>query len=431
MSIPATLDTALYRRLVLELLNDLVASGGGGSVSSTNVAVAADGVTRSALNLDAGGRLIVDIGSSIQLDNITVNTDQIEGKLDTSNALLTTIQADLASPLPLPTGAATSANQTTANNSLSSINGKLPALNGDGGVPSHITNFPATQPVSLASVPSHPVTNAGTFAVQNTAATPAGTNFIGSVNPDSTGSGSVTTSVPFVVTTTNFGTLAFQSDAAATGTVTIEASVDGTNYTATTYTALTSGNTSSSFNAATATIGQVDVSGFKNIRFRSNTIVGTVGITYNLSKNISNVMLDNPLPAGSNVIGAVTANAGTNLNTSALALESGGNLATIASNTGKVVIPSAFVTGQAKIATTGTAVQLGSNTLTQGVLISSLSTNAANITIGTSSGLTNTVDGTGNGSILTAGSTKSIAATNTNLVWINGTAGDIISFIGS
>jgi hypothetical protein len=294
----------------------------------------------------------------------------------------------------------------------------------------------------IAGGGSSVVTNAGTFAVQNTAATPAGTNFIGSVNPDSTGSGSVTTSVPFVVTVTNSGTLAFQSDAAATGTVTIEASVDGTAYTATTYTALTSGNTSSSFNAATATIGQIDTSGFKNIRFRSNTIVGTVGITYNLSKNVSNVMLDNPLPAGTNAIGSITntaftANAGTNLNTSALALESGGNLATVATKmsdgtqTAKIVIPSAFVTGQAKIATTGTAVQLAANTLTQGVLISSLSTNAASITIGTSSSVTNTVDGTGNGSILTAGSTKSIAATNTNLVWINGTAGDIISFIGS
>lgn len=39
-----------------------------------------------------------------------------------------------------------------------------------------------TQPVSLASVPSHAVTNAGTFAVQNTAATPAGTNNIGDVD---------------------------------------------------------------------------------------------------------------------------------------------------------------------------------------------------------------------------------------------------------
>lgn len=36
------------------------------------------------------------------------------------------------------------------------------------------------------------------------------------------------------------------------------------------------------------------------------------------------------LPAGSNTIGAVTANAGTNLNTSALALENGGNLETLA-----------------------------------------------------------------------------------------------------
>jgi hypothetical protein len=38
-----------------------------------------------------------------------------------------------------------------------------------------------TQPVSIATLPSGAVTNAGTFAVQNTAATPAGTNVIGSV----------------------------------------------------------------------------------------------------------------------------------------------------------------------------------------------------------------------------------------------------------
>lgn len=37
-------------------------------------------------------------------------------------------------------------------------------------------------PVSVASIPTHAVTNAGTFAVQNTAATPAGTNNIGDVD---------------------------------------------------------------------------------------------------------------------------------------------------------------------------------------------------------------------------------------------------------
>ena len=401
MDIPATLDTAKFRQLVLQGIESL--SGGGGA-SSTNTAVGPDGVTRVPLQVNSDGELKVNVEASIDAD-LTI----IENKLDTIIGIETPQAADV------------SAIKTTLNNSI--------AVTG--------TFYQATQPVSLASVPSHAVTNAGIFAVQNTAATPAGTNFIGSVNPDSTGSGSVTTSVPFVVTVTNSGTLAFQSDAAATGNVTIEASVDGTNYTATTYAALTTGNTSSSFNAATATIGQIDTSGFKNIRFRSNTIVGTVGITYNLSKNVSNVMLDNPLPAGSNVIGQVTANAGTNLNTSALALESGGNLATVATKmsdgtqTASIIIPASFKTGQARIAVTGTAVQLASNTLTQGVLISALSTNTASITIGTSSGVTNTVDGTGNGSILTAGSTKSIAATNTNLVWINGTAGDIISFIGS
>ena len=554
-----TVDTLTFQEFVgttadeqrWQICNAVLEGGSSGNVSNSNVAVASDGLTRSPLNLDANGRLIVDIGSSIQLDNITVDLGQVESLQAISNALLTTIQSDLAGTLnssitnsvSLASGSSVSLtggsvsvsnfpatqpvsgtvtagrnwNLATSSDSLTAAVSSLPAVSLAGGqtitaslangstLSSSISNFPAiqnvslvgdslasipasltaavslaggqsvgvsslpavsvsnfpatqpvsgtvavsgtvpvsgtfyqaTQPVSLASVPSHAVTNAGIFAVQNTAATPAGTNFIGSVNPDSTGSGSVTTSVPFVVTVTNSGTLAFQSDAAATGNVTIEASVDGTNYTATTYTALTTGNTSSSFNAATATIGQIDTSGFKNIRFRSNTIVGTVGITYNLSKNVSNVMLDNPLPAGSNVIGQVTANAGTNLNTSALALETGGNLATVATKmsdgtqTASIIIPASFKTGQAKIAVTGTAVQLASNTLTQGVLISALSTNTASITIGTSSGVTNTVDGTGNGSILTAGSTKSIAATNTNLVWFNGTAGDIISFIGS
>jgi len=44
------------------------------------------------------------------------------------------------------------------------------------------TFWQATQPVSLTSVPSHAVTNAGTFAVQVSSAIPAGTNNIGDVD---------------------------------------------------------------------------------------------------------------------------------------------------------------------------------------------------------------------------------------------------------
>jgi hypothetical protein len=94
-----------------------------------------------------------------------------------------------------------------------------------------------------------------------------------------------------------------------------------------------------------------------------------------------------------------------------------------------VLSGTAFV-GQAKIATTGTAVQLAANTLVNGVIISTKSTNAASITVG-GSGVTNTVDGTGNGYILAAGASVSFAVTNTNVLWVNGTLGDVISIAGS
>ena len=86
--------------------------------------------------------------------------------------------------------------------------------------------------------------------------------------------------------------------------------------------------------------------------------------------------------------------------------------------------------GQAKIAVTNTAVQLGSNALTNGVIVTAKSTNAASITVGGSS-VTSTVDGTGNGYILAAGASASWAVSNTNALWINGTSGDIVSFAGS
>lgn len=53
-------------------------------------------------------------------------------------------------------------------------------------------------------------------------------------------------------------------------------------------------------------------------------------------ENVIEVEVTSSLPTGTNSIGQVTANAGTNLNTSALALESGGNLASIKTNTDKI-----------------------------------------------------------------------------------------------
>jgi hypothetical protein len=205
-----------------------------------------------------------------------------------------------------------------------------------GTVPVSGTFYQDTQPVSVASLPS----------------LASGTNAIGTVNPDiSPATGSLSSgSNTYTVTTTNYSTLTFQavkSGTISSGTVTIYGSVDGTTFSVlTTYVALTTGGSSTTFSATNAiTAGQINTSGLKAVQFSGgSTIVGggSLAFTVNQSATVSNVMLDNALPvgsntignvglnAGSNVIGQVTANAGTNLNTSALALESGGNLATCA-----------------------------------------------------------------------------------------------------
>ena len=88
------------------------------------------------------------------------------------------------------------------------------------------------------------------------------------------------------------------------------------------------------------------------------------------------------------------------------------------------------IVGQVKVAITGTAVQFGSNTLLNGVIVTAASGNAAAVTLGGST-VTNTVDGTGNGYVLAAGASVSFALDNTNRIYVNGTANDFISFAAS
>lgn len=135
------------------------------------------------------------------------HVDGLEGLALSIDTKITTCNtgAVVISSSALPSGAATSARQDTGNSLLSSIDSKIPSLGqalstacvpvvlpasqistltplstvaatqsgtwtvtGAGGTfPVTGTFWQATQPVSLASVPSHAVTNAGTFAVQS------------------------------------------------------------------------------------------------------------------------------------------------------------------------------------------------------------------------------------------------------------------------
>jgi hypothetical protein len=110
---------------------------------------------------------------------------------------------------------------------------------------------------------------------------------------------------------------------------------------------------------------------------------------------------------------AITANAGTNLNTSTLAIETGGNLASVKTNTDNLS-PStnAPITFQKAVTTAGTRVQLDTNTC-KWMIIKSKATNTGLIYVG-SVAVTSS-----NGYILTAGEAISFDGTNTNLFYID------------
>lgn len=91
------------------------------------------------------------------------------------------------------------------------------------------------------------------------------------------------------------------------------------------------------------------------------------------------------------------------------------------------------LTGQAKIAVSGHAVQLNGGTsqpLTNGLIISAPNTNSASVEIGGAS-VTDTADGTGNGYILAPGASISFAVGNTADIYINGSSPDVVSWAGS
>lgn len=95
--------------------------------------------------------------------------------------------------------------------------------------------------------------------------------------------------------------------------------------------------------------------------------------------------------------------------------------------------PGVVKTGQVVIAVTGTAVPLSATAsrLDNGLIVKSKSTNnAAGATAGNSA-ITAVVDGTATGYILDPGEAASFGVTDVNLVYVNGTAGDIFSWMGN
>lgn len=152
------------------------------------------------------------------------------------------------------------------------------------------------------------VSAANALKVDNSAVTQPVSN--AALNVDTAASGSITGTASAQIATTNYGSVAFTVDGTWTGTITVELSQDNSTWYPTSYVALASGNSSNTFTANTA--GQINVVGFAYCRLKGATVAsGTAFVSFIASNKVSNVMLDNPLPAGSNNIGNINNITGT------------------------------------------------------------------------------------------------------------------------
>ncbi|MGA7384498.1 MAG: hypothetical protein WBW81_07350 [Methylocella sp.] len=77
----------------------------------------------------------------------------IRGWLSGIFSKLASVMTALGSPMQQTGGSVTANAGTNLNTSALATSANQPALSGDGGALSHVTNFPATQPVSAASLP--------------------------------------------------------------------------------------------------------------------------------------------------------------------------------------------------------------------------------------------------------------------------------------
>ena len=192
---------------------------------------------------------------------------------------------------------------------------------------------------------------------------------------DTTQTGSITGSGQSVTFAVNAqSTVGIQASGTFSGTILIKGSVDGSTYTPTTATNLTSGALVTTITSSFT--GQVNVAGFVSFQLTSvSWTSGTANISLRASTGISNVMLDNPLPTGTNAIGSIT-------NTSFASTQSG------TWNTGTT---SAVVNvGQQTSNTSAVQLSASSTVPTNGIVIEALIANAAVVYIGGSGVTTST-----------------------------------------
>lgn len=199
---------------------------------------------------------------------------------------------NVSGTVSLPTGAATSANQTTGNTSLSSIDGKFGSLGQK--------NMTGSAPVVISSDQSAiPVSQSGTWTVQpgNTANTTAWkvvadiTSTVAAT--DRSGSGNLTAlDTTVAANTQGMGSIIFNILGTWVGTIRAEYTVDG----GTTWILMTGTDGSQSIFATTTSNDsfKLNCAGASQVRLRMSSYTsGTANITWNAGTAINNLQVWN------------------------------------------------------------------------------------------------------------------------------------------
>ncbi len=425
------------------------------------IGAAQDGTDATGVAIPAGGVGIRGWLSGIYARLGTPLAVVVQGTVPVSGTFSQSTQPVSAAALPLPAGAATSANQ--------------PALNVDGGALAHVVNFPTTQAVSLASAPLP--TGAAQDGSDATGVTaPSGAigirgwvsasyGVLGNILTALAGTLKVNIQNSSIAVTGTF----FQTTQPVSGTITANAGA-GTMAISAAALPLPTGAATSAGQAAINADGgaQSHVMNFPATQPVSaaslplptgaataanqpslNADGGSLVHIQNFpaTQQISAVAL--PLPANASqdgidasgitppsgavgIRGWLSGSYGTLV--SILAALAGTLRVTVQNSSLAVTTPlAAPITGQVKITTTGTAINLPAAALVNGITVSAKASNAAQVgtyssTVGGSSALTTVNDGTGNGYPLAPGGSISFSSANANQIWINGTAGDVFAY---
>ena len=351
---------------------------GGSSAWKVDGSAVTQPISAASLPLPAGASTSAN-QSTIISDLASILANQTNGTQETQVTNFPATQPISATSLPLPTGASTSANQVTANSSLSSIlsnqtNGTQHTL---------IDNFPGTQPVS-GTVTANQGTAAalsGAWPVEIT----DGSSILGtSANPirvDTTGTTTQPISAASLPLPTGAATAANQSTANTSLASILANQTNGTQETQVT-----------NF-PATQAISAVSLPLPTGAATAANQSTANTSLASILANQTNGTQV---------VSGTVTANAGTNLNTSALALESGGNLASVKTNTDRPSVSASF---QASVTTSEAA--LPTNTA-KSIALKAPATNTDNVYVGTTGVTAST------GYLLEPGDSVGMDVTNSN-----------------